>query len=281
MLKDLAYKSFYAMAGETICLETAVFEVNVFCDFLWQEYVCCEKTNVALIKVIPNNAFSGRYSVYKNGEIAYDWGYKLDAVSYSIISKALENVVSGHAFNQVDKKDFITLHSGALSKNNNGILLLGDSGNGKSTLTLEMTANHDWLYLTDEVGLIDPELRIHPFLKTVSCKKTGIVKIDESWETRSFGIDHQVAVPREKHGKPVRLKAIFFVKYSPEAKPEIIPIKKSDALIRLMNAQIGRAKYIATIEQMAEVVKRADSYLLHHNDCVTAANLIDNLIGES
>jgi hypothetical protein len=250
-------------------------------DFIWKEFACLDLKKHVLISVRPHTNISDKYSIFLNQSFAYDGGKKLDAVHASFLSKAVENVVSGYAINQIDKKDFITLHSGALSKNNNGILLLGDSGNGKSTLTLEMTANHDWLYLTDEVGLIDPELMIHPFLKTVSCKKTGIVKIDEHWETRSFGIDHQVAVPREKHGKPVPLKAIFFVKYSPEAKPGIIPIKKSDALMRLMNAQIGRAKYIATIEQMAEVVKKADSYLLQHNDCITAANLIDNLIGES
>ncbi|NTU69999.1 hypothetical protein HGB13_04245 [bacterium] len=264
-----------------LSLETPLSNINVFFNFIWQEYICAKISYHTLIRVIPKNNLTDKYSIYRNGKIAYDWGQKLDSVPYSHLSKALENVVSGHAFNQIDKKDFITLHSGALSKSNNGILLLGDSGNGKSTLTLELTANHDWLYLSDEVGLINPNLMIHPFLKTVSCKKTGIVKINDNWETRSFGIDTQVAVPREKHGKPVPLQLIFFVKYSPDAKPEIVPIKKSDALIRLMNAQIGRAKYVATIEQMAEVVKKADAFLLHHNDCTKAAELIDNLIGAS
>ena len=281
MSKKQTHNSFYAIMSKALCLQTPLFEINAFFDFMWREYISKEVISSALIKVAPHKNLKERYSIYRNREIAFDWGQKLDSVPYSHLSKALENVVSGHAFNQIDKKDFITLHSGALSKNNNGILLLGDSGNGKSTLTLEMTANHDWLYLSDEVGLINPNLIIHPFLKTVSCKKTGIVKINDNWETRSFGIDTQVAVPREKRGKPVPLQLIFFVKYSPDAKPGITPIKKSDALIRLMNAQIGRAKYVATIEQMAEVVKKADAFLLHHNDCTKAAELIDNLIGAS
>ncbi|NTW33467.1 MAG: hypothetical protein HGB12_12735, partial [Bacteroidetes bacterium] len=201
MSSDSNHKSYYIILNKLLCLETESHEVNDFFDFLWQEYISRKTINATLIRVKQNGYFIDKYTIYRNGEIAFDWGQKLESVPYSHLSKALENVLSGHAFNQIDKKDFITLHSGALSKNNNGVLLLGDSGNGKSTLTLEMTANHDWLYLSDEVGLINPNFIIHPFLKTVSCKKTGIVKINDNWETRSFGIDNQVAVPREKHGK--------------------------------------------------------------------------------
>jgi hypothetical protein len=268
------YESFYRIADTQIRLETPHTEINAFCDYMLREFVCtAPATNAATVTVSPCADKNNCYSIYKQGKIAVDWGRKLTAVPYNLLSKALENIVSGHAINQIDKKEIITLHAGAVSRNNKGILILGESGDGKSTFTLEMVANHNWLYLTDEVGLLDNRFNLLPFLKTVSYQP-GIVQLDSRWDTRQFGIEYQVAVPKEQHGGPVPLSAVFFVKYSPNSAPAIRPIKKSEALLRLLNAQIGRAKYIATVEQMAEVVQRVHSYQLVHNNAAVAARLV-------
>lgn len=269
-------ESFYRIADTLIRLETPLAEVNRFCDYMWQEFTCPAPAHAtpAQIKVLPCADQPGCFAIWKQGKIAFDWGHELHAVPSAVLTKALENIVSGHAINQIDKSELITLHSGALSRNGKGILLLGESGHGKSTLTLELTANHDWDYLTDEVGLLDSRQIIHPFLKTVSCKQLGIVRLDPSWPVRSFGADHQIAVPKAIHGGPAPLHAIFFVRYSPDKEPSIEPVKKSAALLRLMNAQIGRAKSVATIEQMAEVVKKADAFEIMHNNAAAAARLL-------
>ena len=273
------YKSWYNILNTNLCLETPFKKINDFCDYMWQEFPCDNTSSSEMvIKVVPCVNKKDHFSVFKGSNIAIDWGKELTEVSYSILSKALENIVSGYALNQIDKKNLITLHSGAVCRNNNGILILGESGNGKSTLTLELVANHNWDYLTDEVGLLDPDHVIHPFLKTISYKRECIVNIHKTWETQKFGIDHQMAVPKKKHGKSTPLKAIFFVKYNPDKKPAIIPVKKSEALVRLMNSQIGRAKYVATLEQMAEVVKKVNAFQLFHNNARNAAGLITNLI---
>lgn len=269
------------MLGNVLCLETPFVEINSFCDFIWQEFTCVEyQKGYTTISIVPTDSKQEFYSVYRNGTIANEWGKELKDVPYLLLSKVLENIVSGHAINQIDKNRYITLHSAALSKNNSGILILGESGNGKSTMTLEMVANHNWNYLSDEVGLLDPQHIIYPFLKTISCKQLGLVRLDEAWPVRHFGDDHQITVPREKHGIPVPLKAIIFVKYSPESQSCLEPVKKSDALLRLLNAQIGRAHFTATVEQMAAVVKNIDSYILRHNDCAKAAGMIDKLMKE-
>jgi hypothetical protein len=243
-----------------------------------QEFLCNPyPANPALIKVEKNTKQADSFTIYKNDQIAIDWDQELIAVPYKILSKALENIISGHAINQIDKKEIITLHSGVISKNNRGILILGESGDGKSTFTLEMIANHNWLYLTDEVGLLDKNYNLLPFLKTVSYEP-GIVKLNENWISKQFGIEHQVAAPKEKHGRKAPLKAVFFVKYSPNSKPLINPIKKSESLVRLLNSQIGRAKSVATIEQIAEVVKRVNSYQIFHNNATEAARLVTKLM---
>ncbi len=272
-------KSFYTIANTNLCLETPAKEIKVFCDYMWQEFPCSNTLGIEMVIRVKSCAERvDYYTVYKGDTIVVDWGEELREVPHTIITKALENIVSGYAINQIDKKNMITLHSGAVSRQGKGILILGESGNGKSTLTLELVANHNWLYLTDEVGLLDNFNVIHPFLKTVSYKRECVVTIDPTWEVRQFGIDYQVAIPKEKHGCPVLLKAVFFVKYSPGAEPCITPIKKSESLVRLMNSQIGRAKSVATVEQMAEVVKAVNSYQIFHNNASEAARLITELI---
>ena len=269
-------ESFYRIVNIPICLETPFAELNDFCDYMWQDFSCSPPADAAaaIIKVLPCVDKANCFAIWKQGKIAFDWGSELREVPYAILSKALENIVSGHALNQIDKKELITLHAGAVSRNGRGILLLGDSGHGKSTLTLELVAHHGWNYLTDEAGLLDSRQIIHPFLKTVSCKRLGIVSLDPAWTVRQFGADHQAAVPKAKHGGPAPLHAVFFVKYSPDKEPCIEPVKKSEALLRLMNAQIGRAKSVATLEQMAEVVKKADAFQLVHNNAAAAARLL-------
>ncbi len=269
-------ESFYRIADTLIRLETPLAEVNRFCDYMWQEFTCPTPAHAApaQISVLPCANKPDCFAIWKQGTIAFDWGHELREVPYSILTKALENIVSGHAINQIDKKELITLHAGAVSRNNSAILLLGESGHGKSTFTLELVAHHGWSYLTDEVGLLDAKQVVHPFLKTVSCKQLGIVQLDPSWPVRSFGADHQIAVPKEKHGSPAPLHSIFFVRYSPDKEPSIEPVKKSEALLRLMNAQIGRAKSVATIEQMAEMVKKADAFQIVHNNAAAAARLL-------
>ncbi len=273
------HKSYYSITDTFVSLETPLPEVNRFCDYMWQEFKYSERHGAsAKILVEQNNQEPNYFAIYKEGSIAFDWGKELTEVPYSVLTKVLENIVSGHAINQINKKDMLTLHSGAVSRQGKGILILGESGNGKSTLTLELVANHDWSYLTDEVGLLDKCNIIHPFLKTVSYKRECVVKIDPTWEVRQFGIDYQVAVPKVKHGTATPLRAIFFVKYTPEAEPSITPIKKSESLVRLLNSQIGRAKSVATVEQMAEVVKAVNSYQIFHNNASEAARLITELV---
>jgi hypothetical protein len=271
-------RSYYNILNTSLCLETPLQEVNDFCDYMWQKFLLnVPPTYTELIQVLTFPDKKDCYSIYNNGTIAIDWGKELKKVPYRVLSKALENVVNGYALNKIYKKDLITLHSGAVSINNKAILVLGESGNGKSTFTLELVANHGWCYLTDEVGLLDAHHVVHPFLKTVSYTP-GLVKLDTSWLTKQFGIEHQVTIPQERHSGPVPLKAIFFIKYSSGKKPAIEPIKKSASLVRLFNSQIGRATSVASVEQIAEVVKRVRSYQLYHNNATEAARIVTELI---
>jgi len=275
----MASQSYYSILNTNICLETPSREINDFCDYIWQNFFSSDHGNNAeLIKIIPSSTKHNCFSVYIDGTLAISFGKPLTEVPSRVISKALENVINGQAINKINKKNLITLHSGVVSKNDKAILILGESGNGKSTFTLELVANHGWAYLTDEVGLLDSHHVVHPFLKTVSFTPS-IVKLDAHWTFRELGSDHQTAVPPDKHGQPAPLKAIVVIKYAPDNNVTIETLKKSDSLVRLFNSQIGRAKSVASVEQIANVVKNVPSYRLFHNNVSEAARIALELIG--
>ncbi|MFA8449927.1 MAG: hypothetical protein ACEPOW_04465 [Bacteroidales bacterium] len=271
--------SYYSICGTPIKLQSPLQEINTFCDFMLYAFKeeNLSESECTLVSVERNLYYSDYYDIYKNGQIAFDFGMKMKGVHYSVMSKALENIVSGHAINQIDKKELISLHSGAISKNNKGILILGESGDGKSTFTLEMVAQHNYEYLSDEIGLLDKELFLHPFIKTVSFKP-GIVKLNDSWICKRFANEFQVKVPEKLYGQKVPLKAIFTVKYNPDNQTSIQPMQKKDMLKRLFNAQIGRERYIAEVGQIADIVKRVPVYRIEHNSASEAAKAVDNLL---
>jgi hypothetical protein len=274
----MVYKSSYTILNTNICLETPSQEINDFCDYIWQNFFTNNHLSTSeLIKIIPSSKKENCFSVYIDGILAISFGKALAEVPSRAISKALENVINGQAINKIDKKNLITLHSGIVSKNNKAILILGESGNGKSTFTLELVANHGWDYLTDEVGLLDAHHIVHPFLKTVSFTP-NIVKLGAQWTSRHFGIDHQTAVPPDKHSLPTPLKAIVVIKYSPDNELKIESLKKSDSLVRLFHSQIGRAKSVASVEQIADVVKNIRSYRLYHNNASEAAKMVTKVL---
>jgi hypothetical protein len=271
-------RSYYTILNIEICLETPLQEINDYCDYMWKAFFRNHPTAKAeLIQVVRSTNKENYFSIYNNGSIAIDWGRSLSEVPYRVLTKALENVVNGYAINKIDKKDKMTLHAGAVSKNQKAILILGESGNGKSTFTLELVANHGWRYLTDEVGLVDADHIVHPFLKTVSFTP-GLVNLSDTWTSKHFGIDHQLSIPAVKHGTPAPLKTIIFIKYSPEKELLLAPIKKSDSLVRLFRSQIGRAKSVASVKQIADVVKNVHSYQLYHKNAFEAARLVTALV---
>jgi hypothetical protein len=274
----MVYKSFYSILNTNICLETPSREMNDFCDYIWQNFLSENHgNNSEYIKILPSPKKENCFSVSIGGSHAICFGKILEEVPSRVISKALENVINGQAINNIDKRDMITLHSGVVGKNNKAILILGESGHGKSTFTLELVANHGWMYLTDEVGLLDAHHIVYPFLKTVSFIP-DIVKLGPQWTFRHFGIDYQTAVPRDSHGLPMPLAAVVLIKYSPDNTLSLEPLKKSDSFVRLFQSQIGRAKSVASLDQIINVVKNVPSYRLNHNNASDAARMITQLL---
>lgn len=78
-----------------------------------------------------------------------------------------------------DSVGTIRLHAGAVARDGRALVLVGESGKGKSTLTASLV-RRGWDYLSDEVAVIHPETRmVLPFAKALdlddeACRLAGI-----------------------------------------------------------------------------------------------------------
>jgi hypothetical protein len=67
-------------------------------------------------------------------------------------------------------KSILKFHAASLSVNGNGYLFIGDSGTGKTSLSISLLQN-GWNFLSDEFGLLDPEsFELLPFPRNLIIK---------------------------------------------------------------------------------------------------------------
>lgn len=269
----------YRILGTSVRLETPSEVISGFCAFMWSEFLFDAPGEMdAVISVLPSPDKDECYSIYHDGRIAVDYGRELRHEKHTEITKVLENIVLGFSIiRAVRRRSLVPFHSGAVGKDGRGALIVGKENAGKSTLTLELISNHGCSYFSDEVGLFDWNDIMRPFPKTVSYTP-GIIRHDETWASRRFGKEHHVAVPKERHGERADLGAIIFVQYRENIHSELRSIRRGEALVRLLNSQIGMASSYGTVERVAGIVNAAESYELWHNDACRAAQMVVNLL---
>ncbi len=245
---------------------------------MYEDYIsnCNDSNGSDTVKVELRRYGFNRYKILRDGKECYHLGIPLTNISSLSVVKILENVITGHALNQLDKSDLISLHAGSLSKDSHGIVILGESGDGKSTLTFELLSNFEWRYLSDEVGLIDNDLILHPFYKPLSFLP-GIVTVSENWTYRSYMNEHQVRIPKENRSRKAKLKLIVVVKYNKNTPLKIEKLSKSEGLELLFNSQLGRLNSVASLEQLLYVVRETEIIRINHNSSKSAAEKITQL----
>lgn len=90
------------------------------------------------------------------------WGVT-DALRYRMLELCEERLVN-----------FVTLHAAAVARGNDLVLLAGESGAGKTTLTLALL-DAGWTYLSDDLAPVDPATAlVHPFPKPLGVKDPAV-----------------------------------------------------------------------------------------------------------
>lgn len=140
---------------------------------------------------------------------------------------------------------YLLLHSAVVERHGSGLLLSGEPGAGKSTLAAALTFG-GWRLLSDEVGMIPPGRReLLPLPRPVGLKNQSIEIVRTAYpeailgpstvETRKGTVAHLRPTTESvaRAAESATPKWIVFPKFVAGVTPEVRPVSRADALLRL------------------------------------------------
>jgi hypothetical protein len=185
------------------------------------------------------------------------------------LAYVLMNEVIFHCINTNDNRH--ALHAGCVWRGDRCIILPGQSGNGKSSLTSWLVMN-GYQYLTDELVLVAGDGRVLPMTKPISLK---VGPGHESWlleecqegvitdDTGSM-IPHRLLNPRfePRHHK---VTDIIFPHFNPTAQFRLREISPAQSSLKLLGSHVNaRNLHGHGVAEMSAIVKQCRSYTLQY-----------------
>ena len=185
---------------------------------------------------------------------------------------------------------YLQLHAATLSFEGQGVLLVGNSGVGKSTLAAGLVSR-GWTYLSDEFALIDPDtLRLHPFPKAM-CIKAGSFEVIERlnlplWRRRHYvkAIKGAVGYVRPQDfapgvvPSPCPIRFVIFPKYGDGEQPRFYPVLSGHAAFSMAGHALNRTVFgERTVSILSKVVRQAECLGLVSGPINETCELIESL----
>lgn len=181
-------------------------------------------------------------------------GVPLFRVMPDALAPALEASLLGWVVRT--RPDVLPLHAAAIGWGPGAVLLVGDKGSGKSTLSALLGVTHD--YLGDEAALIDHDtLALVPLPKAATIKRGafGVIAAARTWLDPIRGPVRYHLPPRPSHAaRPVA--ALVWTSYAADADGAVIdPITPREAALALVQASFGglarEPRTLATVARLA------------------------------
>ncbi len=139
------------------------------------------------------------------------------------------------------------IHGAALAHNGTGLALIGPSGSGKSTLAAGLLGRGFGYRADDIVALSEPDGMIVPWPLPLSIKKGSVDVLKSRYPElaralcyRTKGVEARLLIPPADawDAEPVRLKALFFPRFTEGAVPKKRKLSSFQALERLLTDRI-------------------------------------------
>jgi hypothetical protein len=219
--------------------------------------------------------FSHPWGVWRDGEpceTTVTDEYIVPYIIWEVTRLVLENVDPG-----------VSVHAGAVTHNGCGVLLVGASHAGKSTLTGSLV-RRGWGFLTDELAVLDltngnesPSIR--PFWRPIGIRRGG--PLDDVIDVVSD--EPEVIVPASILGDlagRVPLAAIVFIAYVPGATGEPVAISSANALVDLAPQipELAGARIGEVWNHLANLVVAVPTFSLEVDDLDVAERNLRNLV---
>lgn len=185
----------------------------------------------------------------------------------------------------------IGVHAGGVISKGKTILFPGQSGNGKSTLTLGCLLRGD-TFLSDEMALIHPDTyQVYPFPR-VLCLKNDI-NIFQSLDHQHLLHKKNIVRPlnnslcvspesfdRIPQNQPSPIHRIVFPSYGSQNKTKLTRISPVQSLTKLLSLTFKRTKSPHVLDTLGHIVETTPSYELTMNNLPDALKEVEHLVSE-
>lgn len=265
----------------TLSLDFYGIEVEITAD---RESVEMLLGNYSFFSTHPKNPIL-KYAVTRNGECGFEilrnTGSLLVASDDGDFLFQMEKEITIEV--QKRRSDLYFLHAAVLDHNGLGLMLVANSGGGKSTTTWAL-CHHGFRYLSDELAPIDLKtLEVFPYAHALSLKRDPPSPYSLPNETiRTSRTIHVPvsALPVGSKGVRTRLGAIFFVSHRPDLKsPRATPISRTEAAARLFaNALNPLAHAGEGLDGVLEIAARCSSFELATNNLPLTCALVKETV---
>ena len=187
------------------------------------------------------------------------------------------------------RQEYLQLHAATLEIGGQALVLPGNPGCGKSTLTAGLLAR-GWSYLCDEFALIDPKtLELQLFPRALCIKEPSFGAVDRlglplcrktSYQKAAKGrvaFLNPLDVRPDVRGRPSRVRWVVFPQYVDGATPSLARLTKSKAAYDLARQCFNfRAQQERALAVLAGVVRDAECYQLTAGEVESTCNLIES-----
>lgn len=187
---------------------------------------------------------------------------------------------------------FCVVHAGALSRNGSALLLPGDAGYGKSTLSAGLAAR-GFDMLCDDTTLLAGEPPLVRCLPTGLCVKRGAYAVLEPYFPR-LGALTEWRRPDGKHARylmpgsdlgwappdaAVGVRWMVFPRYHPDQQTTLLPLPRHEALARLLPGLCFLSGVLdeRNLDKLIAWIEQIDCFDLPLSSLNQAIGLIDGL----
>jgi hypothetical protein len=211
----------------------------------------------------------------------------IDARIHRCGVEALAPTIKAHLTDRLIRSDrwVFALHAASLEKNGAGLLLCGEAGAGKSTLTLHLV-EAGFQYSGDDVALIEGDGLACglPFALTLKEGSWGwMSSLHNSWDgvthRRADGAQVRYLPVSNAHNGSLAVSWIIFLNRVASGSPKLTSVNQLDSMKRLIagafaaDGRLSQAGFFA----LKGIVSRARSYQLTYCEAVEARELLAEL----
>jgi HprK-related kinase A len=186
------------------------------------------------------------------------------------------------------ERHFLLLHAATVEKGGKALILTGESGSGKSTMSAVLMCQ-GWRLLGDEFALVDPDSGlIHPFPRPISLKNAGAKALDGLVKDNRFGplmkdtpkgdLRHLTpdAASIASMGEPAQPALLLFPAFGHSKATR--PVGQGEVFVRLTQASTN---YTALGERgfsaLTRLVRSIPAHAIDYPDTRTGVRLVEQL----